>query len=198
MQRDRSFASYEDVEARYDLRPSAWIEPIGDWGSGRVELLQVRTPDETHDNVAAYWVPAAAPQPGTPVELSWRVHWQGSTLQRQPPAARVVQTRTGYGYTKVPPPGQRHKFLIDFVGPALPAAHPRDEDGADAVKAVASVSPNARIVRAHAYPNPARKGWRATLEFDRVDPKQAVELRVFLRQGTNVLSETWSYAMAPD
>jgi len=26
MQRDRSFASYEDPEARYDLRPSAWVE----------------------------------------------------------------------------------------------------------------------------------------------------------------------------
>ena len=27
MQRDRAFASYEDVEARYERRPSAWIEP---------------------------------------------------------------------------------------------------------------------------------------------------------------------------
>ena len=41
MQRDRSFASYEDPEARYDLRPSAWVEPIGSWGAGRVELVQI-------------------------------------------------------------------------------------------------------------------------------------------------------------
>jgi glucans biosynthesis protein len=29
MQRDRDFEHYEDLEARYDLRPSAWIEPKG-------------------------------------------------------------------------------------------------------------------------------------------------------------------------
>ena len=200
MQRDRAFASYEDVEARYELRPSAWVEPIGDWGAGRVELLQFRTPDETHDNIAAYWVPASAPKPGSPLELSWRVHWQGQA-QRLPPAAHVTQTRTGYGYTRVAQPKQRHKMLIDFAGPALPSAEmsgDRAQNLPVPVEAVASASPNGRIVRVHAYPNPARSGWRATLEFDRVDAKQAVELRVFLRQGTNTLSETWSYAMAPE
>ena len=57
---------------------------------------------------------------------------------------------------------------------------------------------NGRVVRSHVYPNGGRNSWRATLEFDRLDAKQAVELRVFLRQGANTLSETWSYAMAPD
>ena len=200
MQRDRAFASYEDVEARYELRPSAWVEPIGDWGTGRVELLQFRTPDETHDNIAAYWVPASAPQPGAPLELSWRVHWQGQA-QRLPPASHVTQTRTGYGYSRTPQPKQRHKMLIDFAGPALPALEKSGERAQNLqapVEAVASASANGRIVRSHAYPNPARNGWRATLEFDRVDAKQAVELRVFLRQGANTLSETWSYALAPD
>ena len=32
MQRDRDFASYEDLEARYERRPSAWVEPIGRLG----------------------------------------------------------------------------------------------------------------------------------------------------------------------
>ncbi|MEY4563589.1 MAG: hypothetical protein RLZZ618_2866, partial [Pseudomonadota bacterium] len=53
MQRDRRFASYEDVEAQYENRPSAWVAPVGDWGPGRVELLQLNTPDETNDNVVA-------------------------------------------------------------------------------------------------------------------------------------------------
>ena len=34
MQRARSFEQYQDLEARYDLRPSAWIEPKGGWGTG--------------------------------------------------------------------------------------------------------------------------------------------------------------------
>ncbi len=32
MQRDRSPASYEDPEALYEQRPSAWVEPTGNWG----------------------------------------------------------------------------------------------------------------------------------------------------------------------
>ena len=61
MQRDRNFASYEDPEARYDLRPSAWVEPVGAWGPGRVELMQFHTPNETNDNIVAYWVPEQLP-----------------------------------------------------------------------------------------------------------------------------------------
>ena len=34
MQRGRSFERYQDLEARYDLRPSAWVEPKGSWGPG--------------------------------------------------------------------------------------------------------------------------------------------------------------------
>jgi glucans biosynthesis protein len=191
MQRDRVFASYEDVEARYELRPSAWVEPVGDWGAGRVELLQFHTPDETHDNVVAYWVPAQAPQPGQAFDIAWRVHWQGDAL-RLPPGAHVQQTRVGYGYTKEPPPPGRRKLLIDFAGPGLPP------DDAEDVQAVASGNANLRLVHVNVYPNPARRGWRATVEFDRLDAQQPVELRVFLRQGTNTLSETWSYALPPD
>jgi glucans biosynthesis protein len=191
MQRDRGFASYEDVEARYELRPSAWVEPVGDWGAGRVELLQFHTPDETHDNVVAYWVPAQPPAPGQPFDIAWRLHWQGDA-PRLPPGAFVTQTRSGYGYTKEPPPPQRRKLVIDFAGANLPAPD------AVNVQAVASVNANARLVQVNAYPNPARQGWRATVEFDRLDAQQPVELRVFLRQGANTLSETWSYALAPD
>jgi periplasmic glucans biosynthesis protein len=34
MQRDRSFANFEDIEAQYEHRPSAWITPQGNWGAG--------------------------------------------------------------------------------------------------------------------------------------------------------------------
>jgi periplasmic glucans biosynthesis protein len=106
MQRDRAFTSYEDLEAGYHRRPSAWVEAVGDWGAGRVELLQFGTPDETHDNIAAYWVPDRAPPPGTPIELSWRVHW---TLDAVPSSARarVLQTRRGHGYRPKGLPPQR-------------------------------------------------------------------------------------------
>ena len=86
MQRDRAFASYEDVETRYDRRPSAWIRPVGDWGPGRVELLQFPIPDETHDNVVAYWVPARAAGAGQAAGICLRDQLAGrqaATAARQ-------------------------------------------------------------------------------------------------------------------
>ena len=199
MQRDRAFSSYEDVEARYDRRPSAWVEPVGDWGAGRVELLQFHTPDETHDNIAAYWVPGVLPGPGAPLDLAWRIHWQGDAM-RVPPGARVVQTRSGYGYSRTPVPPQRRKLLLDFSGPGLPRADASPDDPAvKAIEAVATVAnDNAKLLRVNAYPNPALPGWRATIEFERLDPTRPVELRVFLRNGANAISETWSYALHAD
>jgi glucans biosynthesis protein len=192
MQRDRAFTSYEDLEAHYQRRPSAWVEPLGDWGPGRVELLQFGTPDETHDNIAAYWVPQQLPPTGEAIDLAWRVHWTldtpgASTL------ARVTQSRRGHGFRPDGLPPQRHQFHIDFAGAALLAL-----PAGAAVDAVASANANVRALRAHAYPNPERGGWRVSLEFDRVDSRQAVELRLQLRLADKLLSETWAYALAPE
>src|SRR5690606_9438527 len=99
MQRDRQWSSYEDVEARYERRPSAWVRPLNAWGPGRVELVQLPTPDETHDNVVAYWVPEQRPQPGQALEFDYEILWQGDTQQR-PPGSWVTQTRRGMGYTR--------------------------------------------------------------------------------------------------
>ena len=72
MQRDRSPANYEDPEALYERRPSAWIEPVGNWGAGRVELVQIPTPDETNDNIVAFWVPQALPAAGKPLDIAYQ------------------------------------------------------------------------------------------------------------------------------
>ena len=34
VQRKRRFEDYQDYEARYDQRPSVWVEPRGEWGRG--------------------------------------------------------------------------------------------------------------------------------------------------------------------
>lgn len=189
MQRDRAFSSYEDLEAHYHERPSLWVEPIGDWGPGRVELLQFQTPDETHDNIAAYWVPARLPAPGERLDIAWRVLWAGDDAPA-PPAARVLQTRAGHGWK--PPEGvptSARQLHVDFS--AVPGV-------TGAVEAVASGNTAVRGLRANAYPNRETGGWRVTLDFERPDPSQPVELRLFLRQDGRTLSETWTYALSPE
>ena len=183
-QRDRNFASYEDSEARYELRPSAWIEPLGSWGPGRVELVQLNTPDESNDNIVAYWVPEKLPALGQPLEVSYRLHWQGAKMQR-PPGAWVTQTRVGRGYGVLADDEQQ--YIVDFVGPSLaPLA-------ADApVKAVVTAPANGQILESNAYRVEATGAWRMTVRVRQLRATQPTELRGFLQSGTNVLTETWS------
>jgi len=190
MQRDRAFANYEDVEARYERRPSAWVVPQGNWGPGRVELLQLPTPDETHDNIVAYWVPAQPPAPGQPLDISYRIAWQGDEPQR-PPTGWTVQSRFGRGYIALGP-GEL-QYVIDFAGPALDAL-PADA----AVEAVVTPGRNGRLIERNAYRNEARGGWRMTLRVQRIDPTQPLELRAFLQQGPHALTETWTTLIPAD
>jgi periplasmic glucans biosynthesis protein len=191
MQRDRAFKSYEDTEARYELRPSAWITPLNDFGAGKIELLQFATPDETHDNVAAYWVPEKPPAPGQSLELAYQIAWQGKN-QQLPPNGWVTQSRRGTGYSKLNADalGQQIQFVIDFAGPALDAL-PEDAK----VQAITTASDNARVVESLAYRNPATGAWRMTLRVQRLPtatPAQPVELRAFLQHNNQTLSETWT------
>ena len=50
-QRAAGFAAYQDLEARYDLRPSMWVEPLDDWGQGQVRLVELPTPHEDRKSV---------------------------------------------------------------------------------------------------------------------------------------------------
>jgi glucans biosynthesis protein len=46
MQRQRRFHHYEDLESRFETRPSVWVEPIGNSGEGAVQLIEIPTKEE--------------------------------------------------------------------------------------------------------------------------------------------------------
>lgn len=188
MQRDRTYASYEDTEAQYERRPSLWVEPLAGWGAGRVEMLLLPTPDETNDNVAAYWVPEKAPAPGQPLDFAYRLHWQGEP-QTRPPGGWTVQSRRGHGFvdSKAPPRPNEVQYVVDFDGPALRALA-GDAD----VQAIASAPSGGRVVETNAYLNPVTGTWRMTLRAERTSRAQPLELRAFLQHGAHALTETWT------
>jgi periplasmic glucans biosynthesis protein len=190
MQRDRSFTSYEDTEARYELRPSVWIEPTGSWGAGRVELVQIHTPDETNDNVVAYWVPEQQPAPGEPLDFSYRLHWQGRHTVQQPPGAWVVQSRVGRGYRELA--ADEQQFIVDFMGPSLTGL-----PAGAAVKAAVSAPANGEILESNAYHVEATGAWRMMVRVKQLDVAKPTELRGFLQNGADVLTETWSNLVPP-
>lgn len=190
MQRDRSFDNYQDLEARYEMRPSAWVEPRGQWGAGRIELVQIPTPDETNDNIVAFWVPDTAPVPKKPFDFEYRIRWQKDS-EVKPPLAWVAQTRRGHGYSRLPDTSAG--FVIDFEGPVLKKLPP------DAViDSVVTADANGEIIEARAYRNDVTGGWRMRIRVRPIDEKKPVELRAFLKQGANALSTTWSYILPPE
>ena len=111
-----AFRHYEDLEARYEKRPSVWVQPSGRWGAGRIELVQIPTPDETNDNIVAFWVPDTLPPPRQPLDVEYRLLWQTGRAMR-PPQSWVTQTRRGHGYRKQA--DDSIDFVVDFEGPAF-------------------------------------------------------------------------------
>lgn len=180
MQRARAFADYEDLEARYDKRPSLWIEPIGDWGQGAIDLVEIPTPNETNDNIVAFWRPKDKLSAKGEYTFTYRMHW-GWDMPWQTQLARVTTTLIGAG----PEDGSRI-FVIDVVGDAVkgkPADAPlRPEIGTSAGK----------ITDVFCIPNPETGGWRISFHLQAGGAKLA-ELRCVLLGEAGPVSETWLY-----
>ncbi|MCP3144677.1 glucan biosynthesis protein [Pyxidicoccus xibeiensis] len=183
LQRDTAFTSYEDLEARYELRPSAWVEPVGDWGPGAVRLVELPTPQEVHDNIVAFWVPDAPLTPGVPLRVAYRLHW-GAQAPWPRTTSAVTATRIAAGDSA----GAR-RFVLDFS----PEAGASRSDGPVDILITASRGQVLhRTVRRH---EPSG-GWRATFEWV-PDAGAPSELRAYLRRGSETLTETWSYLWTP-
>jgi glucans biosynthesis protein len=189
-QRDRSFASYEDLEARYELRPDAWIRPTKPLGEGRVELVQIPSPFEYNDNIVAFWVPRDPVVAGATLSLAYDILWQKNTPMR-PLTSWVTQTRRGPGYLRKPE--DTVDFHVDFEGPAL-----RKLSQKSRIEAIFNADANGEIVETAIERNPVNGGARVSLRVRRVDATRNVELRGFLRDEAETLSETWAYILPPD
>ncbi|WGV22241.1 glucan biosynthesis protein G [Pseudomonas putida] len=180
MQRQRAFSDYEDLDDNYQKRPSAWIEPKGDWGKGTVDLVEIPTADETNDNIVAFWSPEKLPEPGKPFEYAYRLHWTIDEPKFQASELGwVKQTLRSTGDVKqsnlIRQPDGSVAFLVDFAGPAL-AALPEDT----AVRSQISVGDNAEVVENNLRYNPETKGWRLTLRLKVKEANKSTEMRAAL------------------
>ena len=174
-QRTRSFAAFQDGEARYDLRPSAWITPRGDWGKGQVRLVEIPTENEFNDNIVSFWLPAAPLKAGARHDFAYALDF--SALPPDPaPLAGVRNTLAGRAIND---PGGR-SYVVDFdlalFGDTLPEAQ---------------VSASAGEVRnIHLRPLPEAGVMRLGFLF--VPGKAAAaDLQAVLVGPKGALSETW-------
>jgi periplasmic glucans biosynthesis protein len=182
MQRQKDFATYQDIESGFEKRPSLWAEPIGDWGEGSVRLIEIPTKEEVHDNIAAFWHPNAVLQAKGEHAYTYRLHW-GPDAPKPTSLARFVRTAAGArgDDTRI--------FVLDLIGDSLKKVDPKKIRGVvDAGKA--------KIQNIVTQPNPATGGWRLSFELP-VKDKSPVEIRASLMQDNDALSEIWVYRWAP-
>jgi glucans biosynthesis protein len=194
VQRERDFDSYLDLEARYDRRPSEWVDIVeGHWGSGGVDLVEIPSESEFNDNVVAFWAGDAPFREGDVRHYRYRL----VTFDRRLPLqtlAQVEQTLIGWDALPGevnPPPRNRRRFVVDFRG----GVPPFEGDGAVA-EAVLSVSAG-RISGTRVQRLPDDGGWRVTFA---LQPEEAApaDLRLYLERAGQRLTETWTYVWYPE
>ncbi|MEG1122673.1 MAG: glucan biosynthesis protein, partial [Citrobacter sp.] len=188
LQRGRQFSRFEDIEDRYDLRPSAWVTPKGDWGKGKIELVEIPTNDETNDNIVAYWTPDQLPEAGKEMNFKYTLTFtRDEDKLHAPESAWVQQTRRSTGDVKqsnlIRQPDGTIAFMVDFAGTDMKKL-PQDTP----VTAQTSIGDNGEIVESTVNYNPVTKGWRLMLRVKVKDAKKTTEMRAALVNADQTLS----------
>lgn len=178
MQRDARYSSYEDLEAHYENRPSLWVEPKGQWGEGAVQLVEIPTDSEIHDNIVAYWVPKAPALAGQALAFDYTLSWGEGP---RPPLSRVLATRVGRQFDR-----DITKFVIDFQG--FTEAQGQSGTAPQFEVWTSAGTPQGQAIT----PNPHINGWRVSFDL-KTEPGTITELRCILKRDGRTFSETWSY-----
>ena len=194
LQRDIDFDHYQDLEARYDRRPSVWVVPKGDWGKGHLELVQIPTDNEYNDNIVTYWVPERAFERGDSVKYAYTLHWYSAKRPRF--SEGYVQS------TRIVKKPDEVMFIIDFTGDEFKTVL-KDKVLVPDVW----ISQGAHLSDIQLLKNTVTNGWRLVLHV-RMDPvgpmelrlanqKPVIEFRAFLKDKATAVTETWSYSYLP-
>jgi glucans biosynthesis protein len=188
LQRARSPEDYDDLFNPYQLTPSVWIEPMGQWGEGNLHLVELSTGYEGLDNVVAYWAPKWQPEPMTGFHFGYIMYWTMET-DKKLSQNKVLSTRIGAD----PRNAHVRQIAIDFSGSKLSALPKGIEP-----QAVVTCGTNGTIVDKQVFPTPVEGVWRAILKMEpKEENKEPVDITCVLKNGEEVLSETWTYYWSP-
>ena len=186
LQRHQTFEKFQDAEARYEKRPSLWIEPQGDWGEGEVILVEIPSSSETNDNIVAYWQPELGLSVNQDYQFAYKMSW-GAEPFSAPQSGRVLETAAGapaFGAEGV----DERLFVIDFSNNNSINNMPTDLSAAQ----VNTFSSAGKITNVSASLVEGSGNYRVYVKLDPADA-DLIELRVALEVGGRQWGETWLY-----
>ncbi|GFD70042.1 glucan biosynthesis protein G [Alteromonas sp. KUL106] len=193
LQRDGEWDNYLDAEANYHIRPGLWVTPQSGFEQGRLEVVEIPTKSEIHDNIVAFWTPEKPFKSGESLYFAYEL----KTVEQNPfvsELASVVRTRQG----KAVLPGDEFKneslnttrqFSVDFSAPSAISF-----DNASTKLVVHGT--NGTISKQRLYPVADGQEWRATF-FVKPKEKQTVDMRAYIEQDGKRVSEVWNYVYQP-
>jgi len=188
LQRERDIANYQDLFNSYQLTPSIWVEPMGQWGDGVVHLVELSTQSEGLDNIVAFFEPKAQPEPLKGFHFSYILYWTTET-DKKISENKVLGTHMGAD----PRNPRARQIAIDFGGPKLSGL-----PAGVVPQAVVNCSTNATLSDQQIFPGLFGGTWRVVLKMEpREGNKEPVGLECKLKKGEETLSETWTYYWSP-
>jgi glucans biosynthesis protein len=192
VQRDSAFSSYEDLEARYNTRPSAWVEPASDWGKGEVALIQLPSKSETNDNTVAFWRPAGPGAQAAEQRFSYTMQFGPAAIAAHP-LGKVINTFIGHG-DRIGGGSREgaYRFIVDFSGDRLKGLAANTP-----VVAQVTVQSGAELIEQFVEYNAPCGCWRLSI-LAKPERDKSLSLRAALVSNGEVLSETWDYRLPPE
>jgi glucans biosynthesis protein len=184
LQRDRAFDHYQDDTQHWEMRPSLWIEPIGEWAAGGVQLVEIPSESEVNDNIIAFWKPREPLAANSETNLAYRQFWCWSPPER-PDLAVTALSREGRGTT-----AKRRRFLVEFAGDVF-GGLAKAEDVTPELTATPGSIPSLRT-----FLSAKSKTCRVLFELD-PEGEAYSELRLVLEVAGHPISETWLYRWTP-
>ena len=180
--RNRNFQDYLDEDNQWEKRPSLWIEPLGDWGEGGVQLIEIPSQSDANDNILCFWRPKAPLKAGVETSFAYRQFWCWDPPER-PDMARTTASHSGAV-------GKHRRYFVEFEGDILAD----DERSKGLMPTLTASAGSITFMRTFAVPD--RKVLRVLFE---LDPQGAAssELRLVLEAGGKRISETWLYRWTP-
>jgi len=184
-QRERRFDRYQDGVAKYQTRPSLWVEPKGDWGEGEVRLVEIPTPSEYHDNIAAFWVSRWPVAKGQALEYRYRL----SALDDEAalgPGARVVATRQA----PIDGNSRARRLVVEFEGDTL--TNLQEERRVEFNVEVTG----GKLLRTEIDQPPGSANRRLFIDVE-LEGRRTADIRAFLTAAGERLSETFTSQIRP-
>ncbi|PJZ49769.1 glucan biosynthesis protein [Leptospira saintgironsiae] len=188
IQRDREFQNYQHSEMKYQLRPSAWVEPEVPFGKGSIHLLENPTVQDSDDNMGAYWMPEPIPQPGTPFDFSYTVRWP-DTDPLPDSMAKVVATRIGDAQGDP----DLKMFYVDFKSSNLSSLDPFAY-----IQARIDTGENAELSEYSVQKIEETGVWRLTFGVYPKNKFRPSDLKAALSRNQEIISETWNFVLEPN